>query len=54
MVDKELRTFSKDIQDRPAFGKMQIDKLQSIWENAFWTNETKLELFVNSHQLMEN
>ncbi|XP_040285880.1 uncharacterized protein LOC120999069 [Bufo bufo] len=35
---------------RLEFAKMHIDKPQSVWENLFWTDETKLELFEKSHQ----
>ncbi|KAJ0051257.1 hypothetical protein NL108_017089 [Boleophthalmus pectinirostris] len=30
---------------------MHIDKPQSFWENVLWIEETKLELFVKTHQL---
>ena len=36
---------------RLEFAKMHIDKPQSFWQNVFWTDETKLELFGKSHQL---
>ena len=34
-------------KERLEFSKMHIDKSQSFWENVLWTDETKLELFVN-------
>ena len=32
------------IKARLEFAKMHIDKPQGFWENALWTDETKLEL----------
>src|SRR4029434_10703868 len=36
---------------RLEFAKMHIDKPQGFWENVLLTDETKQELFGNSHHL---
>lgn len=36
---------------RLEFAKLLVDKLQSFWENALWTNEPKLELSCKAHKL---
>lgn len=41
----------KDLKiSRLEFVKIHIDKPQSFWENALWTDDIKLELFGKSHQ----
>lgn len=37
-------------KERLHFAKENLDKPQSFWENVLWTDETKVELFGNSHQ----
>ena len=39
-------------KERLIFAKKYLDKPQSFWENVLWTDETKIELFGNAHQLL--